>query len=182
MSEKSVVSQIMDANIVFERDERPCSNSNCQTEIQQLKVNIDSAKREISIAAKKYHETLILNLKKDIKMKELKSILPENQFDEFANSLPTAIITELKCIKNVPEKDSNFILKIVKGLYRDDLNKLNNKTFGGRKKEALTPTKKELIKKMYTKRLTGTLNSKEREANFGRHVKNAIETIKKQNK
>lgn len=167
----------------FENSERVdvCSSSQCKTEIQRLKQEIQECNEQIQSSTKLYHDTLILNLKKDLIIRELKSNAMDTRFSEFHDLFPATIIEELKSLPDAPEKDSMFVLKAVKGLYGNDLSRLKSKTYSGRRKEPLTPKKLHVLSKLYMKRIDyaekNEANVAIRKSNFGKLVKTAIETI-----
>lgn len=175
--------QILNADIEFVDSERVdmCSSNNCKTEIQRLKQEIQECNEQIQSSTKLYHSILILNLKKDLIIRELKSNAMDTRFGKFHDLFPAAVIEELKTVPDAPEKDSMFVLKAVKGLYGNDLSRLKNRTYSGRKKEPLTPEKVDTLNKLYMKRIDHAEKNKAniaiRKSHFGKLVKMAIETI-----
>lgn len=132
-------------------------------------------------ASKQYHETLVLNLKKDLQIRQLKQKLNNNRFNAFNEVLSPSTIEELRLLADIPEKDSTFVLMAMKDLYREDLNHLKCKTYSGRKKEALTPEKVDVIKKMFIERVDAveknSKNINDRKSKFSKHVKGALQNI-----
>lgn len=139
------------------------------------------------IAAKEiYHESLVTNLKKDIIIGNLEDELKKKKcrYELFRREFGDEIITTLSLMADSKEKDSLFIKTALEHLYRDNLRKLKEKTYSGRTKEAITPKKKELLKKLFDKRveyLKDEQEKKDRNQTFGKVVKNAIESINKSN-
>lgn len=134
MDGNKMVDDIMTAEVVFVD---VCESKKCQTEYEELETEYNSCKNEIARIQKLYHETLISNLKKDLKIRELESKLKiqnETKFDEFSESLSPEAIRELQMIENVPGKDSNFMLHVMSSLYKDDFVRLKNKTFGEKRR------------------------------------------------
>lgn len=107
--------------------------------------------------------------------------MENERFEEFGNELSREFINELKSMENTAEKDSSFVLLLMRQVYHDDLHRLKNKTFSGRKKEPLTPEKVKLIESVFKKRLHGQQQADARIKNVSKYVKTAIESINKKN-
>lgn len=109
--------------------------------------------------------------------------LPGSSFNEFCDVLSPDVVKDIGSISNTSKKDAQFVTKVVTAMYANDMDNLKNKTASGKRNgQAITPEKCGLIKKIYLKRLGNC--DKMREAKFGKHLKNAIETInrRKENK
>lgn len=180
----SLIAQIKDSTIIFEGDDDHCTL--CEPEIRNLKNEVSLYDQKVADASKVFYETLISNLKKDITIHQLKKKLLDNVFNDFTDVLPPVTIDVLNGIDGSAANDSNFILNAMKGVYSEDLSRLKNKTFAGRKKDALTPKKKETIRKVYMKRIDlhekDEANAVFRKSNFGKHMNNAINNINVINK
>lgn len=170
---------------LYEDDE--CINSACHTEITQLKQQIGDSEKRISEAKKKYHELLALNLKKDIQISQLEQKMM--LYNGFRGVISDKAIDVLNSIQLSKSKDSFFILTAVKDLYREDLLKLKQKTFSGRKnvtantsKEPISPAKKNVLKELFQQRMSKIPGSENRMNCLAKHVKQAIETINTTNK
>lgn len=153
-----------------------CKKSECQSEIQSLKAELENLNREISNQTRQYHQVLVSNLKKDLIIRKLKT-QTENSFEEFVNELSRDTLNDLHSMDKSPEKDSSFILLLMRKLYQNQLHRLKNKTFSGRKKEPVTPEKVQLIGRVFKKRLDGQESADTRIKNIAKHIKSAIETI-----
>lgn len=158
-----------------------CSNDHCQSEKQLLQNEYNALQEEIKRSSIKYHELLISNVKKDLKIRELKARQQDLRFSEFKSILSQQHIDEIKRVDGSSKKDSYFLVKVLRGLYENELDKLQMRTYSGRSKDgkkALTPEKVESAKKIFHRRLeilgSHALNRKQ---NFGQHCKNAIKTI-----
>lgn len=174
-----LISNILNANMELDNENVVCCRERCQEEIQELKLAIETIQNDIYRKTKQYHDALISNLKKDLKIRELEAKMHDSRYDEFDGIIPKETLKELKSIDDASTKDSNFVLNVVRGLYKNDLNHLRNKTLSGRKKEALTPEKVDLINKICMKRLSGKDDNMERQANISKHIKVAIQNINK---
>lgn len=60
--------EIIDVPVVYVS----CDNTECQAETQSLKDELENYNRKIADESKKYHQMLILNLKKDLVIRQLK--------------------------------------------------------------------------------------------------------------
>lgn len=171
------VAQILSASVELSDDR--CTK--CETEMEQLRNQVSLLNEKVSSSSKVYLEILVSNLKKDLKIKELREKLIANPFDEFVGILPSATVFQLNKVGGEAKNDSNFILKAMRGIYGEDLSRLENKTYSGRRKEALTPEKRDMMKNLFDKRIDlherDSENVSVRKKCFAKHVKNAIATI-----
>lgn len=172
---------ILNAAVIFVDTNSNGNSCECQAEIKKLQDEIYSSNQEIACASKQYHETLVLNFKKDLMIRQLKQKLHDNRFSQFNKNFSASTIDDLKLIDDTPEKDSVFILKTIKDLYVDDLPRLKNKTYSGKTKEALSPEKVDVIRKIFIERLDAAeknnQNNIKRKFKFPTYVKAAIESI-----
>lgn len=129
------------------------------------------------MAKKKYHEVLVSNLKKDFQIEQMKEQLTKYSFNELRGTLKDETIDTLKALEDSQKKDSTFVLTAIKDLYSNDLLRLKNKTYSGRKKEPITPEKLKVLRDLFTVRMNSIPNNRERQTNFGRCIKAAIENI-----
>lgn len=159
-----------------------CSVPECMKEVQKLSEELEGYRRKISDKNKKYFELTSLNLKKDVIIRQLEIEKKSSIFNEFGEVLSETAINDLISIENVAKKDSYFILNVMRDVYRNDIERLQNKTYSGRKKEPLTPQKVKLIENIFKKRLNNQENCNERFGNLRKHIKTAIETINIKNK
>lgn len=160
--------QFVEVNIV------PCSGGKCKSQLQKLSDDISECEKNIIKAKERYHEVLILNLKKDAKIRQLEESLENAKFNKYSEILGETTIKLLKSLSSAPEQDSTFILTAMKGLYKDDFARLKTITYSGRKKEKI-----DVLQNLFTERLDTLPNSVERNGNFSKHVKNAILSINK---
>lgn len=131
-----------------------------------------------------YHNTLIMNLKKDFMIQKLEDELNKSKYDLFRSSFNDEVITALTSIDESKAKDTIFMKKALAYLYRENLCKLKEKTYSGRNKEPITPSKKQVLEKLFNKRLEYIKDEQEkadRSKTFGKIIKNAIESINKMN-
>lgn len=61
------------------------------------------------------------------------------------------------------KKYAAFITIAIHDLYHDDISKLMNKTYSGRKKEAITPSKIKILQNLFKERLENDSNNKKHE-------------------
>lgn len=176
-------SEIMNANVEFvEVDvtkDAECSNSICHKEIEDIGSQIRNLENKISKAQEAYHQELVMNLKKDVHIQKLEKKMEELRFNSFRNYLSDAAISELRTIDDLERKDSAFILAALKDLYRDNLTKLKEKTYSGRRKEPITPTKVNILRNLFTERLANDSSNKDRINNLPKCIKTSIEIINK---
>lgn len=160
---------------------RACA-SKCETEKKLLQKEYEAIRAEIRKSQIKYHELLILNVKKDLEIRDLKLAPKDKRFSEFSTVWPANIIDELRKIDGAQNEDSNFISKVMRGFYHEELYKLKERTYSGRSKQALTPEKVKYAKHIFSKRLQllGEYDDHgQRYENFSKHVKTSIENINK---
>lgn len=159
-----------------------CASEKCYSEIVDLRTELEAHLGKIDELSQQYHDMLIENLKKDAIIRKLEAKLKDGYLNEFREYLSEAAVDELNLVANVSEKDSAFILKLMRQVYKNDLHRLKHKTYSqsirNKSKTPLTPTKVDLIKRIYEKRIKGHQN-RERLERFGKHVKTSIETINK---
>lgn len=145
---------------VNEQDD-DCTNAACHTEILQLQGHFAYREKEIQQAKQKYHEALVLNLKKDVQMEQLEEQSIKTTYKQFQGTLQDKTIDELKSLDGSQKSDSKFVLTVVKDLYRNDLLRLQNKTFSGRKKESISPEKMKILRDTYNMRMNSVENNKQ---------------------
>lgn len=178
--DNSLLTQIRNAPILF-ADADQCTE--CEPELQGIQNQISLCNKRIEHLGKKYYEALISNLKKDLTIRQLKKKLSVDGFNEFRNLLPSPEIDRLIDFDGASGKDSKFVLQTMRIVYSKDLPRLKKKTYSGRRKEALSPDKKDTIKNLYMKRIDLHEKNEEiatvRKSKFSKYVKNAIELINK---
>lgn len=167
-------------------EDNECTNEKCITEIQSLLKEISDLEAELIEAKNMYHELLVLNMKKDLMIDDLEIELKklQSRYDTFSADFSAEIVATLTSIDDSEEKDTFFMRTALAHLYRDDLSKLKGKTYSGRTKEAISPDKKETLRKLFNKRTECVQNQQKRSArnkNIGKIIKNAIEIINKSN-
>lgn len=176
-------SEIMNANVEFVEvdvtEDAECSNSICHKEIEDIGSQIRNLENKISKAQEAYHQELVMNLKKDVHIQKLEKKMEELRFNSFRNDLSDAAISELRTIDASERKDTAFIAVALKDLYRDDLTKLKEKTYSGRRKEPITPTKVNILQNLFRERLANDSSNKDRINNLPKCIKTSIEIINK---
>lgn len=154
-----------------------CSGGECQNRTQEIRDEISDYETKIHEAKERYHEVLILNLKKDAVMWQLEKDFAKLKFSKYRDILGEKSIESLRVISIAPQHDSKFILTAMKGLYRDDLSLLKTTTYSGRTKEKMPKEKIDILKNLFNERLESQSDFVVRNLNFGKHVKTAIENI-----
>lgn len=81
-----MINQILQAPIELVTLEE-CTNDKCRTKIQMLQQEYDALQTEIKNSQKKIHELLVSNAKKDLEIRQLKTELTDNRFNEFDGKL-----------------------------------------------------------------------------------------------
>lgn len=158
-------------------DDSECANYVCHAEIQEFQREISEYKQKVEESKNQYHEALVLNLKKDMKLEQLQKTLQKSQYDEFRGIISDDAIIKLNSIDYSVKKDSIFILTAVKDLYRNDLARLKQITFSGRRnKNPMTPEKKKVLSDLLKKRMANNPDDS-RINNLGKYVKTSIESI-----
>lgn len=175
--QKNILSKITESAYVEVVRDDECSNDVCHDEILQINQRIRDCKQKIEKSKQKYHEALVLNLKKDLSIEQLKKQL--TLYDEFRGIFSDTAVEELRKMNDSQKKDSLFIYTALKDLYRNDLTRLKHITYSGRTKEPMTPEKKKHLKDIFTERLKNSIDSTDRLAYLGKHVKTAIENTNK---
>lgn len=180
------VAQIVESEFIFVsvEEDNECTNEKCISEIQVLSKQITDLETEIMGAKNEYHESLVMNLKKDFMIQDLEDKWKKSRYDSFRNDFGEKIIDNLALMDNSKEKDTLFIRIAMEHLYCKNLSKLKEKTYSGRTKNEITPNKKELLKKLFSKRMEYLEEEKEqadRIKSFGKIMKNAIEYLNKMN-
>lgn len=169
-------------DIISSDDIMVCNNISCHTELDSIKTQISECERKINEGKERYHQLLILNLKKDVVIEELKQKLANSIYENFIDVLSRESISKLRALSNEQKDDSTFVLSIVADLYKDDLFRLQNKSFSGSKKTtSMTPHKVDTIQKLFDERMDFIEKSipvtLDQKSNVGKHIKSAIENI-----
>lgn len=183
MEKTQTIQEIVDTEFqLVEVDVVNCANDKCYSEIASLKLELDTYQQKRDELSTHYHDMLIENLKRDGLIRKLESKLSVSYLNEFRIDLSEEAIDDLERVPNVPEKDTAFISRVVRDIYKDDLHRLKNKVYRinarNPSKTPLTPSKVDLVRRIFQKRITGK-QSAERLEKFGKHVKTSLESINK---
>lgn len=111
-------------------------------------------------------------------------------FSTFSSVLSEEQISQIRSIGNTTTEDSTFVLHIIRSLYQDNLEKLNNISVTGRaknaKKQPISPNKKKTVHSMFSERLDALDEAKsnldKRKAQLNQLINRAIANIVKKNK
>lgn len=124
--------------------------------------------RNLKIAKKLLKKTSEVNLQKDIKIRELTkneklSVISDDLFEKFKNHFNSKDILKIRSVGPGLKKDSTFVHRIMKALYRDDVDKLKNrsatgKKFKGNKKMEITFEKKNILNMFLIERVKSELS------------------------
>lgn len=172
----------IEVDVVQETEDTECTNTKCHEEIKDMQRRIQNIENDIALGQEAYHRELILNLKKDIQIEELEKqlgLLKCTRYHAFRNDFSEAAILELRKVDDSEKKDAAFITIAIKDFYRDDLSKLKNKTYSGRRKEALTPTKVKVLQDLFNERLEDDSDDTKRKKNLSKCIKTSIEILNK---
>lgn len=180
-----------------------CNENDTEKTIQSLVAENSMLKQEVNALQKNLKEAKKIirrigdeSLAKDLKIRELERQLPEPTskrdvlFEQYSNQFTPQELKEVASIGPGQANDSNFILKILRLLYKGEEAKLENrsmcgKRYRGEKKMEITMEKKELMKNMLGERLEHELSEKtsaseeftKRNKNLKKLVTNAIYNI-----
>lgn len=163
-------------DIVSSDDIIVCNNMQCRTEVDAIRMQISECEKKIIEGKERYHQLLVLNLKKDVAIEELKHRLADSLYENFNDILSRESISKLRALGNEQKDDSTFVLSIVTDLYKNDLSRLQNKTFRGNKNTIpMTPQKVDKIQKLFGERMDYIEKSMpvtaDRKSNIGKHIK-----------
>lgn len=115
------------------------------------------------------------------------------QFQDFESFFEPADIKAIRSVRSGREKDSTFVLKVSRGLYKTDTQKLFERSSTGKRqkgiqKKVITPQKKQVIEEMFRERIISELQNEidyegeleGRKSKLNRLIGKAIDNIKKQ--
>lgn len=175
------IADILNASIEFESDDK-CNF--CASEIEAVEKEIASIEKECKLLRQKYHDKLVENLKKDVEIEQMElQIQDKSDYADFTEHFSDDSMKNIRSLGLTEASDSKFVLAVVRGLYENRLEVLQNKNLSGRSKlankEPMTPEKMGIIKDIFSKRTNGSNESDKRRQNLRKMVKSAIETINK---
>lgn len=161
---QSICNEPNHESVVEKSDEKKL---NVDTIEDDYKAKANAAEKQLKHAKKLLKQSSSLILEKDIIIKQLMEknndthLKPNSTlFSKYAQSFETDELKTIRSSKPGTRNDSNFILSIMRGLYKgDEIKKLKNRTATGRKykgqqKHEISFEKKEIIEGMFTERLT----------------------------
>lgn len=136
-----------------------------------------------------------LNMQKDLEIKHLKQRLNTNKVNEIpfqnhSHQFEPGEMRKIRSIKGGERNDSAFVLTILKGLYKNEEAKLNDRQvtarkYGGIKKIELSAEKKEIMREMLKERVLDELGTShegnelaDRLNKLNRHMRNALHNSK----
>lgn len=127
----------------------------CIHEITALKDKIEESKFKVKELKDEYRKSLITNLEKGVKIRNLKKKSNQENSQVSKKKIPDSCLQKLRCIANDEKQDAEFIRVVLKELYEP--NGLKYKSISGRSKRRdkteLTPEKKLLLEQIYSERL-----------------------------
>lgn len=154
-----------------------CSDETCHMTIDDLENQIKNTETEIQVAKNRYHEVLVMNLKKDIQIEKLKEKLEHSKYKKFLEVLSESTINSLTKMDDNQKKDRGFISVAVRDLYSSNLSRLKEITYSGRSKNPMSPQKKKILHELFQLRLENASDGSERLRKLGDCIKSAIINI-----
>lgn len=174
--------------------EKEKSVENHENTIDLMKKENDVLKINLKQAKFLLKETSELNLQKDLKIAKLEkdglNVQGEKLYDDFANKFTEAELKDIRSVRSGEKNDSQFVLLMMKCLYKDgEKEKLNNRSVTGKKykgeqKLEITMEKKKTMLEMLGLRLkyelpgvSATAECKRRLDRFNQMIRSAIHNI-----
>lgn len=133
-------------------------------ELITLKNKYKICEQSLKVAKKLLRESSQLNLEKDLKIQQITSQKENSNesdeilFETFSKHFDPPDLHEIRSVGSGVKKDSTFIYKIMNSFYKNNLDKLYNRSATGKKykgitKHEITFEKKEVMEKMLTERV-----------------------------
>lgn len=152
----------------------------CEEEKENLKTEINRLVCESNELKEKYKKLLILNIEKDVRIRDLKKEVERNRFTLFTGQLSEFCLNKLETIGNSVSEDSIFVCSVVNDLF--DPSTLKNLTLSGRSKSGakneIAKDKKDLLEEIFKQRLAHVPRQEVNEArqnNLSKLIRNAID-------
>lgn len=181
------VAKNVGATIQQENTQQQCSSHDVEKEtvlrkkIKVLESNLKEAKVQLKKSAN-------VNLEKDFKISCLmnevneKSDRSDNYLEGFQHTFDKIELKDIKSVGPGQKNDSNFILKVLRKLYKNEEEKLKDRsavgrTYRGEKKTEISFEKKGIMTDMLSARLKFELND-DKSVEFVRRLKNLNKLIK----
>lgn len=172
----------------IENHESKVNSSECE------KIN----QKELKYAKVLLKKSSEINMQKDLQIQQLKQQLKQKLnecsnktllFVEYEGKFDLDDLKEIRSVRPGPAKDSNFILKVMRGLYKDgEISKLFDRSAAGRankgvKKSCITPEKGKIIEDMLHQRILSEieiedLDFEKRSKKLNRFIRSAIYNMK----
>lgn len=151
----------------------------CAENIEELKKKLEE-KRQISRDLKEtYQNLLVVNLQKDLIIRQLKEKIQTNKFTEFKSLLSIEGIQKLNTIGNSQSDDSTFIRVALLDLYREEPTVLKKKTLTGNSRDGdktiISPEKIKILEKLFNERFLYIQATEERKNNLRKLIRNTID-------
>lgn len=138
--------------------------------MEELKEKYRVSENNLKIAKSLLRKTSDLNLEKDLKIIQMTSKSEKNNssdvlYEQYSNHFDSHDMLKIRSIKPGIQQDSAFILTIMKSLYKNDVEKLKDRSATGRKfkgikKHEITLEKKEILENMLIQRVKSELHDK----------------------
>lgn len=160
----------------------------CQEKITELQQQLKDITIKVTAEKEKYHQDLVENLKKDLKITDLEKKIELQIYHQFAPYFSTHTLKLLRQTNELVTFDSKFISIAIKDLYSDNLGILSKKTLSGRAtkcdKEPISPMKKKILENLFAERIhkLEPKEHKERFSNLNKLIRNAIDNVNKREK
>lgn len=162
-------------------------NDCCQEEILDLKGKINNYVLKCTELKVEYKNLLIENLKKDVKIRDLRKELEADKFLKFKKKISANCLINLRDIGNSSKEDSTFVSCVMNDLYT--LQTLASLTLGGRSQAGnqtgISAEVKDLVEKMFAERLSYVARQEvndRRRNNLSKLIRNAIDSATKRMK
>lgn len=159
-------------------------DSCCKQEIEYLQAKINSLTLESDELKQKYKQLLIVNLEKDVKIRNLKKELLTAKFSKFKEKISESCFSSLQIIGNSVPEDSTFICCVINDLY--DITTLKNLTLSGRSKTGgkveISHEKRDILEEIFSQRLDYMPRQEVNEFrrnNLNKLIRNAIDNANK---
>lgn len=158
----------------------------CEEEKEHLNAELHKLVLESNGLKENYKNLLILNIQKDVEIRDLKKKREKNKFTQFKGILSQLCLDKLEIFGNSVEQDSSFVCCVVNDLF--DISTLKNLTLSGRSKSGekseIAKEKKGNLEAIFKQRLAHVPRqefNEAREKSLNKHIRNAIDSAIKKN-
>lgn len=195
----TVSNEFYDSSLQEKIDE--CTLVNCATEKLQLLSTLDKSKQKLEQIRQSLDVCARIRLKKEAAILKLKAGIPDSStesgaatpaidkktiFLKYSSIFDAKDLAEIRSIIDSKPNDSTFVLKIIRCLYKDNIEKVGLITVSGRSrsdqaKQQMTPEKHSITKGMFDERLDilqlKLCDHARRKKELSTHIRNAFKNI-----